>query len=193
MESGQVFDGNCQIYRANPDTLGDGDQSEDQLPVFRMKPSSVLRNVVLRDSAANGIHVYGVAKMEDVHWLDVGEDALTMKAPGTMHVDCGSATLGADKVFQVNQPSTLHIENFHASDSGKFMRQNGGTDFPVRALIDHCDISNMRVGIFTTDGANSYVSLTHSLYSEMDDLFFFEGVGFSSDSAQSCVYNSTEY
>ena len=116
-----------------------------------------------------------------------------MKAPGTLHIDCGSATLGADKIFQVNQPSTLHIENFTASDSGKFMRQNGGTTFPVRAMIDHCDIRDMRFGIFVTDGANSFVTLSHSRYADIDTLFSLNGSEVSTDSAQSTLYECTEY
>jgi pectate lyase C len=192
--SGQVYDGGCLIYRANPDTLGSGDQSEDQSPVFLVNSGGTLRNVVLGASAADGIHLYGDVTLENIHWLDIGEDAMTVKQSGTVHLNCGSATKGDDKVFQVNAASEIHISNFTAWDAGKFMRQNGDTTFFVDVYIDHCDISSMNECIFRTDSPSSHVTLTNTRYSHLGrGLFIFGSSVVNGDSGQSTVSNNQAY
>lgn len=191
---GQVYDGECKIYRANPDTLGDGNQDEGQLPVFRVEDGGVLRNVVLGASAADGIHLYGDVRLENIHWLDIGEDAMTVKESGRVELDCGSATNGSDKVFQVNAASDIFISNFTASNAGKFMRQNGDTTFEVNVTIDHCDISSMDEVIFRTDSSSSHVTLTNTRYSDLGDgLFMFGDNVVNGNSSQSTVSNNQEY
>jgi pectate lyase C len=101
--------------------------------------------VVLGASAADGIHLYGDVTLENIHWLDIGEDAMTVKESGTVYLNCGSAANGDDKVFQVNAAAEIHISNFTARNAGKFMRQNGGTTFTMNVFIDHCDIPTWRV------------------------------------------------
>lgn len=193
VSAGEVFDGQCLIYRANADTLGTGDQSEGQAPLFRLEGGATLINVVLGASAADGIHLYGDVTLENVHWLDVGEDAMTVKREGTVHLDCGSATLAEDKIFQVNAASTLHISNFTASNGGKFIRQNGGTSFEVQAFIDRCDISDVG-NVFRTDSATSHVTMTNTRYSDIRGaLFERDGEESNGTSAFSTVLNSEEY
>lgn len=190
--AGETYDGACMIYRADP--LGDGSQGEDQKPVFRVEDGATLRNVVLGASAADGIHLYGDVTLENIHWLDIGEDAMTVKESGTVHLNCGSAFQGDDKVFQVNAASTLHISNFTAANAGKFMRQNGGTDFEVNVFIDHCDISDMDEVIFRTDGSLSHVTLTNTRYSDLGKgLFQFGSDVVNGSSSQSTVSNNSEY
>lgn len=194
VESGEVYDGECQIFRANPNTLGDGGQGEDQKPVFRVEDGGTLRNVVLGASAADGIHTYGDVTLENVHVLDIGEDAITVKESGTVNIECGSAFEGSDKVFQVNAASTVHISHFTSRNAGKFMRQNGGTTFEVDVTIDHCDISNMDEAIFRTDSSSSHVTLTNSRYSDIGDaLFIFGSSEVNGNSGQSSVDNNEEY
>ncbi len=49
--------------------------------MFRLEANSTLKNVRLDKSAADGIHIYGSnVKMYDIHWIDIGEDAMTVKA-----------------------------------------------------------------------------------------------------------------
>ena len=132
--------------------------------------------------------------LENVHWLDIGEDALTIKESGTVRLDCGSARDGDDKVFQVNAAAEFHISNFTASNAGKFMRQNGGTDFEVRVFIDHCDISRMDEVIFRTDSSSSHVTLTNTRYSQLGDgLFMFGDQVQNGNSNQSTVSNNQQY
>jgi hypothetical protein len=191
---GQTYDGECQIFRANPGTLGDGSQDEGQEPVFRVENGARLRNVVLGASAADGVHLYGDVTLENIHWLDIGEDAMTVKESGTVNLDCGSARDGEDKVFQVNAASELHISNFTASNASKFIRQNGDTTFEVRVFIDHSDISSMGEVIFRTDSSSSHVTLTNSRYSDLGDgLFMFGGSVVNGESGQSTVSNNQEY
>lgn len=191
--SGEVFDGGCQIYRANPDTLGEGDQSEFQSPVFRLESGATLKNVLLGAPAADGIHLYGDVTLENVHWLDVGEDAMTVKEEGTVNLDCGSATLAEDKIFQINAASTVYISNFTAFDAATFMRQNGDTTFELKAFIDQCDISDVET-VFKTDGPTSHVTMTNTRYHNISDVLFqFDGEESNGNSAFSTMINCEEY
>lgn len=193
VEKGQVFDGECKTFRADPSTLGAGDQSEGQKPVFRVN-GGTLQNVILGKSAADGIHIYGDALLKNVHWLDIGEDALTVKAAANLTIDCGSSNLGEDKTFQVNAASTIVIRNFTAKNAGKFMRQNGDTTFKMSVTIDHCDISNMAECIYRTDSATSTVTMTNTRYTGIGDgLFIFGSNVVNGSSNQSTVSNNQRY
>jgi hypothetical protein len=170
--SGETFDGGNKRYVADPDTLGDGSQSENQQPVFRLEDGARLINVVLGSPAADGIHTYGDVTLENIVWEDVGEDALAIKESGTVVLDGGSASNGEDKIFQINAASTFRVSNFIARNAGKFIRQNGGTTFRVDVFIDACDISNMDEAIFRTDSSTSTVSMTNTRYSSIGDELF---------------------
>jgi len=185
--AGQTYDGGGKRYNAGS-ALGDGSQSEDQQPMFRVEDGGTLINVVLGSPAADGIHTYGDATLKNIVWEDIGEDALTIKESGTVTLDGGSAANGDDKVFQVNAASTFKISNFKASDAGKFIRQNGGTDFKVDVVIDRCDISNMDEAIFRTDSDSSTVTMTNTRYSNIGDELFM-GVNPSNITQN----NNTEY
>jgi pectate lyase C len=194
VDSGETYDGGCRIFRADPNELGDGSQEEGQLPVFEVDSGGTLRNVVIGASGADGIHVSGNVTLENVHWLDIGEDALTVDGSGTVTVNCGSAANSADKVFQVNSTSTLRISNFTVRQAGKFIRQNGSTMFRVDVFIDHSDISNMSESIFRTDSTSSHITLTNSRYSNIGDgLFIFGSRAVDGNSDQSTVSNNQEY
>jgi pectate lyase C len=169
--AGETFDGQGKRYRAGEE-LGDGSQSEGQKPVFRLEDGAKLVNVVLGAPAADGIHTYGDVTLEKIVWEDIGEDALTIKKSGTVVLDGGSATLGDDKVFQINAASTFRVSNFSASHAGKFIRQNGGTSYKVEVIIDRCDISRMDEAIFRTDSDVSTVEMTNTRYSNIGDELF---------------------
>ena len=185
--AGQTFDGKGRRYTAGS-ALGDGSQSEDQQPLFRLEPGATLLNVVLGGPAADGIHCYGDATLRNIVWEDIGEDALTIKGEGTVKLDGGSATNGDDKVFQINAASRFEVSNFKASNAGKFIRQNGGTDFKVDVVIDRCDIANMDEAIFRTDSDSSTVTMTNTRYSNIGDELF---VGVSAGNIKE--ENNTEY
>jgi hypothetical protein len=174
VRSGQTYDGQNKRFRAGS-ALGDGSQSEDQQPVFRVEDGGRLINVVLGAPAADGIHTYGDATLMNIVWEDVGEDALTMKEEGNVVLDGGSAANGEDKVFQLNAPGTFRVSNFRANNAGKFIRQNGTTKFDVDVFIDRCDISNMDESIFRTDSLDSDLTMTNTRYSNIGDGVFRRG------------------
>jgi pectate lyase C len=193
VDAGENYDGGCKTFRADPGTLGDGSQDEGQSPVFRVN-GGTLSNVILGASAADGIHIYGNTTLKNIHWLDIGEDAMTIKETATLTLDCGSSNQGDDKTFQVNAASTVTIKNFTAKNAGKFMRQNGDTTFKMTAIIDHCDISGMDECIFRTDSTTSTVTLSNTRYSNIgDSLFIFGDNNVNGNSSQSTVTNCQSY
>ncbi|UOQ50484.1 pectate lyase [Gracilibacillus caseinilyticus] len=172
VEAGDTFDGGGKRYVANPDTLGDGSQSESQDPVFRLEDGATLKNVVIGDPAADGVHTYGDALVQNVVWEDIGEDALTIKDDGHVTIRGGSAQNGDDKMFQVNAPSTFEILNFTADNAGKMIRQNGGTTFKTSIIIDGSVITNMDEAIFRTDSSSSEVTMTNTRYSDVGEKWY---------------------
>jgi len=186
--AGQTFDGECRRFIADRNTLGDGSEAEGQSPVFEIADGGTLINVVLGSPAADGIHTQGDATLRNITWEDIGEDALTVSGQGgTVTLDGGSAVNSADKVFQINAPSTFRVSNFTARTAGKFMRQNGGTTFTTNLFIDNCDISNMSESIARTDSSTSTVTMTNTRYSNIGDTNF---IGFNGRITES---NNTEY
>lgn len=170
--AGRTFDGECKCYKANAVTLGNGNQDEDQKPVFRLNNGAKLMNVVLGSPAADGIHCYGNVELENIVWTDVGEDALTIKEEGTVTLNRGYAANGEDKIFQINAASTFRVSNFTANRAGKFIRQNGNTTFYIEAIIDSCDIANMDECIFRTDSPTSKVTMTNTRYHNIGKQLF---------------------
>ncbi|XXT16992.1 pectate lyase [Sorangium sp. So ce429] len=188
VRAGETFDGGGKRFIADADKLGDGSQDEGQLPVFKLENGAKLKNVVLGAPAADGIHTYGDVTLENIVWEDIGEDALTVKKSGTVVINGGSAKNGDDKVFQVNAASTFKVSNFKAESAGKFIRQNGGTDFKIDVFIDRCDISKMKESIFRTDSSTSTVTMTNTRYSEIGNSPF---IGVKSSNI--FTSNNTEY
>jgi pectate lyase C len=156
-----VFDGGCRRYNAGSG-LGDGGQSEGQDPVFRVENGATLRNVVIGTNGADGIHVYNGGTIDNVHWLNVGEDAMTIKSSGTVTVRNIEGYDAEDKFFQVNAASTLNVSNCIIHRAGKALRQNGGTTFRINVTFDRCDINTMKEGIFRTDSSSSTARITNS-------------------------------
>ncbi|GAA0306595.1 pectate lyase C [Gracilibacillus halotolerans] len=172
VEEGQVFDGEGKRYVANPDTVGDGSQAENQKAVFRLEDGATLKNVVLGHPAADGVHTYGDVLVQNVVWEDIGEDALTIKSQGHVIVKGGMAQHGSDKVFQVNAPSTFEIINFTANNAGKMIRQNGGSTFKTSITIEGSVITNMDEAIFRTDSNSSEVRMTNTRYSRVGQKWY---------------------
>ncbi len=156
-----TFDGGCRVYTATS-ALGDGSQSENQKPIFRVENGATLKNVVIGHNGADGIHVYNGATLDNITWNDVGEDALTIKSSGTVIVRNIEGYNADDKFFQVNAPSTLHVSNCIIRNAGKALRQNGGTTYRIDVTFDRCDISGMKEGIFRTDSPVSTARITNS-------------------------------
>lgn len=171
VKAGTTYDGKGQTFVANPKTLGDGSQAENQKPIFRLENNATLKNVYIGAPGADGVHVYGNATISNVTWLDVGEDALTLKSSGTVNITGGGAYKAYDKVFQINASGTINIKNFKANDIGKLARQNGGTSYTVVFTLDNSDISNVKDSIFRTDSSSSSAKITNTRYKNVPALF----------------------
>jgi len=153
--AGTTYDGGGKRFQ-----LSGGSQSEGQPPVFELQEGASLRNAVIGDLAADGVHCLGNCSVYNVWWEDVGEDAATaLGASGTtMRVDCGGSFLGTDKTFQHNGQGTLYISHFVAdnwkSKGGKFYRSCGdctGNKGPRTVIIENSRIHNHQ----TIVGVNS--------------------------------------
>lgn len=156
-----TYDGGCQRFNAGS-ALGDGSQSEGQQPVFRVENGATLRNIVIGTNGADGIHTYNGAVLDNIYWMNVGEDAMTIKSSGTTTVRNIEGYDADDKFFQVNAASTLNVSNCIIHRAGKVLRQNGGTTFQINVTVDRCDINDMSEGVFRTDSSSSTARLTNS-------------------------------
>ena len=122
-----TFDGGMKRYYGSG-ALGTGGQSESQDPLFNLANGAVLKNVILGNPAADGVHCAGTCTLQNVWWEDVGEDAATFlgsSASITYLVDGGGARHATDKILQHNGAGTLTVRNFQASDFGKLYRSCG--------------------------------------------------------------------
>jgi pectate lyase C len=156
-----AFDGGCRRFNAGSG-LGDGGQGEGQDPVFRVENGATLRNVVIGMNGADGIHTYNGATLDNIFWMNVGEDAMTIKSSGTTTVRNIEGYDAEDKFFQVNAASTLNVSNCIIHRAGKALRQNGGTTYRINVTFDRCDINTMDEGVFRTDSSSSTARLTNS-------------------------------
>jgi pectate lyase C len=156
-----TFDGGCRRFTAGSE-LGSGDQAEGQDPVFRVENGATLRNVVIGVNGADGVHVYNGGTIDNVRWLDVGEDALTVKTSGTVTIRNITGVNADDKFFQINAASTVNVSNCIIRNAGKALRQNGGTTFRINVTFDRCDLNTMDEGIFRTDSSSSTARITNS-------------------------------
>ena len=156
VKAGQTFNGEGKLYQAGP-SLGDGGQSETQKPVFILEPGAKLENVQV--AGGDGIHTRGDATLKNVWWKDVGEDAMTMKGPGNVHVIGGGAYAATDKIFQINAPGSLSIDGFTADGFGKAVRTNGGHDFPISIDIRNSVFRNGKEAVVRSDVEKANINI----------------------------------
>ncbi|MEV8547069.1 pectate lyase [Streptomyces sp. NPDC051572] len=129
------------------DTLGGGDQAENQPPILELADKATVSNVIIGSPAADGIHCRGTCTLKNVWWEDVGEDAATFKgtaANQTMTIDGGGARKAADKVFQQNGPGTFVIRNFKVENFGKLYRSCGNckTQYQRHVVLDNVTVKS---------------------------------------------------
>ena len=72
--------------------------------------------------AADGVHMYNGARLNNIRWTDVGEDAATVKSSNnsTFTISGGSTRQSADKTFQMNAGGTFTI--YHRGMKGPIGR-----------------------------------------------------------------------
>ena len=164
VRAGEVFDGGCRTY--NP-SFGGGGQEEGQPPIFRVEAGGVIKNVILGRNGADGIHIYGNATVDNVTWTDVGEDALTVKAPANVTIRNVTGSSANDKFFQLNAAATVTVDNIVVNTAGKLFRENGGKCYPVKVTVNRARLSNISEAVFRSDCNRSSFLLTNAQLSNV--------------------------
>jgi hypothetical protein len=122
-----TFDGMLQRF-VGSGPLGTSGQQEGQGPLFELANGATLRNVIIGNPAADGVHCQGSCTIENVWWEDVGEDAATFRGSSSsqqMTVRCSGARAATDKIFQHNGGGTLTLQYFFAENFNKLYRSCG--------------------------------------------------------------------
>jgi hypothetical protein len=69
---------------------------------------------------------------------------------------------GEDKFFQANDDGSWSTNNCIVRRMAKFIRQNGGSTFPLHVTANNCDMADLGEGVFRSDSPNSTARLTNS-------------------------------
>lgn len=158
VKQGTTYDGKGEKLTAKG--LGDGSQDEGQKPYFLLEPGATLKNVTIGKPGCEGVHMMGNNVLENVKWVDVGEDAASVRSyfpGGNITINGGYANSASDKCFQFNAPCTVRISNFKSNKSGKFIRQNGGTKFKLTIYLDNVTVNSAKEGIVRSDSSKCTV------------------------------------
>jgi hypothetical protein len=137
-----TYDGKLQKFYGTG-ALGGSGQDEGQDPVFELADGAVLKNVIIGTPAADGVHCKGSCTLQNVWWLDVGEDAASFKGKSSSSVYKvigGGAKNGADKVLQFNGAGKLVVTGFRVENSGKLVRSCGNCKTQHKRTIVLSDI-----------------------------------------------------
>jgi len=156
-----VYDGTMRRF-VGTGPLGTSGQNEDQGPLFNLANGATLKNAILGNPAADGIHCEGTCTLQNVWWEDVGEDAATLQGTSTsqvMTIDGGGAQKASDKIFQHNGPGTMIIKNFCAQDFGKLYRSCGNCDMQYAR---HVELQNVMVLPSSTTSALAGVNSNYN-------------------------------
>jgi hypothetical protein len=139
------FDGGMKRFTGNS---SGGDEGQD--PIFIVKNGGTLKNVIIGDPPADGIHCEGSCTLQNVWWEAVGDDAATLEGSSdsqVMTIDCGGVKGATDKVFQHNGPGKMVIKNFTVINSDKFYRSCGNCDEQHER---HVELSNITTNMLHT-------------------------------------------
>lgn len=171
---GQVFDGGGKTYTAGSN-LGNGDQSENQKPLFELAEGATLKNVNLGENEADGIHVRAANEkavtIQNLHAANVGEDLITVKGEGgakvtNLNILDSSAKGANDKVVQLNANTHLNMDGFKADDFGTLVRTNGGKQFDDMELkLNNVEANHGKFALVKSDSedlklATSNIAMT---------------------------------
>ena len=145
--------------------LGTSGQSEDQGPIFELADGATLKNVIIGTPAADGVHCLGSCTLQNVWWLDVGEDAASFKGKSSSAVYTvygGGAKNADDKVLQFNGAGKLVVTKFQVENFGKLVRSCGNckTQYKRTVVINDVDVTAPGKAIV---GVNSNYGDTASL------------------------------
>ncbi|MFI2422540.1 pectate lyase [Streptomyces sp. NPDC018955] len=160
-----TYDGGMKKFYGTGALGGDG-QDEGQDPVFELADGATLKNVIIGTPAADGVHCKGSCTLQNVWWLDVGEDAASFKGKSSSaqyKVIGGGAKKADDKVLQFNGAGTLTVSGFRVEDFGKLVRSCGNckTQYKRTIVLKDIDVvapGKSLVGINTNYGDTATLS-----------------------------------
>ncbi|GGY36865.1 pectate lyase [Streptomyces djakartensis] len=160
-----VHDGGMKKFYGTG-ALASDDQKEGQPPLFELADGATLKNVVIGTPAADGVHCKGSCTLQNVWWLDVGEDAASFKgksASAVYKVIGGGAKNADDKVLQFNGAGTLNVSGFQVRDAGKLVRSCGNckTQYKRTIVLNDIDVTapmNSIVGVNENYGDTATLS-----------------------------------
>lgn len=176
-----IYDGAGEVLTADPAAMNcdltAGEQAESQRPYFLLAPGASLRNVTINYPGCEGVHMMGNNIIDNVTWVDVGEDAASVRSyfpGGTFAILNSQADHASDKIFQFNAPGALLIQNFVGADMGKLVRQNGGTEFEFHVDLNNVSVTEVISAVVQSDSPVCFVR-------HHDLSFQFTGSGDKSD------------
>ncbi|MZF83731.1 pectate lyase [Streptomyces sp. SID5643] len=160
-----VRDGGMKMFYGTG-ALGNDNQDEGQDPIFELADGAILKNVVIGTPAADGVHCKGTCTLQNVWWLDVGEDAASFKgksASAVYRVIGGGAKDADDKVLQFNGAGTLNVSGFQVRNAGKLVRSCGNctTQYKRTIVLSDIDVTapmNSIVGVNANYGDTATLS-----------------------------------
>ncbi|OXS32029.1 pectate lyase [Streptomyces sp. XY006] len=160
-----VRDGGMKMFYGTG-ALGGDSQDEGQDPLFELADGAVLKNVVIGTPAADGVHCKGSCTLQNVWWLDVGEDAASFKgkSPSAVYQVIGGGARNADdKVLQFNGAGTLNVSGFQVENAGKLVRSCGNckTQYKRTIVLNDIDVTapmNSIVGVNANYGDTATLS-----------------------------------
>ncbi|WP_030612699.1 pectate lyase [Streptomyces fulvoviolaceus] len=140
-----TYDGKLTKFYGSGDLGGDS-QDEGQDPIFELADGATLKNVIIGTPAADGVHCTGSCTLQNVWWLDVGEDAASFKGKSSSAVYTvygGGAKNASDKVLQFNGAGRLVVTKFQVENFGKLVRSCGNckTQYKRTIIINDVDIT----------------------------------------------------
>lgn len=119
-----TFDGGMKTYGRGVKCTGDA-EGGDKDAVFLLEPGATLKNAIIGKDQIEGVHCKGACTIENVWWVDVCEDALSIKGNGDALIKGGGAAYADDKIIQHNGFGTVTIDGFTAVSFGKLYRACG--------------------------------------------------------------------
>ncbi|AYL35401.1 pectate lyase [Streptomyces sp. PDY-4] len=160
-----TYDGGLKKFYGTGDLGGDS-QDEGQDPIFELADGATLKNVIIGTPAADGVHCKGSCTLQNVWWLDVGEDAASFKGTSSSaqyKVIGGGARKADDKVLQFNGAGKLTVTGFQVEDFGKLVRSCGNCKKQYKRTVVLSDIDvtapgKSIVGINTNYGDTATLS-----------------------------------
>ena len=182
VEAGKTFDGFAEnsnkwvTYERGVKNLGDCTNVEggSNDPCFILKKGATLKNVILGAKSIEHVHCVGDGcTVQNVYWVDVCEDALTLKGStntgAKFYVKGGAAKNGSDKIIQHNSAGTVYISDFYVEGSGKLYRACGNCNsgYQGKRAVEITNVTaknvNVLAGINTNFG--DYAKFTNVKYS----------------------------